>query len=111
MQALRDYQQLITEVDRLCHEIRQRYGPHITCQKGCPGNCCQRHITVFAIEAAAFARALLGLSPELKNHIQRKAIESNSFGPCPLRENGACLSITTVWFWGSISNINTQEFP
>ena len=91
MQALRDYQKLINEVDQLCFEIRQRYGLYITCKKGCPGNCCQRHITVFPIEAVAFSRSLLGLSQELINHIQRKAIKSNSTGPCPLLEDGACL--------------------
>jgi hypothetical protein len=91
LQAFRDYQQLVTEVDQRCAEIRQRYGSHITCKKGCPGNCCQRHIAVFPIEAAAFGRTLLGLSPERINYIQRKAIESNSFGPCPLLEDGACL--------------------
>ena len=91
MRALRDYQQLISDVDQLCDEIRQRYGRYITCKKGCPGNCCQCHITVFPIEAAAFARSLLELSQELINHIQRKAIKSNSTGPCPLLEDGACL--------------------
>ena len=82
---------MITEVDQRCDQIRQGYGPHIACQKGCPGNCCQRHITIFAVEAAAIARALLDLSPELKNYIQRNAIESSSLGPCPLLEDGACL--------------------
>jgi Fe-S-cluster containining protein len=82
---------MITEVDRLCYEIRQRYGKYITCKKGCPGNCCQRHITVFPIEAFTFARALLQLSPEQASHIQRKARKSSSFGPCPLLEDGACL--------------------
>ena len=91
MQALRDYQKLITEVDQLCYEIRQMYRKYITCQKGCPGNCCQRHITVFPIEAVAFARALLRQSQDLVSHIQRKARQSTSFGPCPLLEDGACL--------------------
>jgi Fe-S-cluster containining protein len=91
LQTLRDYQKMITEVDRLCYEIRQRYGKYITCKKGCPGNCCQRHITVFPIEAFTFARALLQLSPEQASHIQRKARKSSSFGPCPLLEDGACL--------------------
>ena len=95
MQALRDYQKLITEVDQLCYEIRQRYGEYITCKKGCPGNCCQCHITVFPIEAAAFARALPGLSQELVSYIQHKARQSTSFGPCPLLENGACLMYDT----------------
>lgn len=91
MQALRDYQKLINEVDQLCFEIRQRYGLYIICKKGCPGNCCQRHITVFPIEAFAFARALLQLSPEQASRIQRKARQASSFGPCPLLEDGACL--------------------
>ena len=95
MQALRDYQKLITEVNQLCYEIRQRYGKYITCKKGCPGNCCQRHITVFPIEAVAFARALPGLSQELGSYIRRKARQSTSFGPCPLLENGACLMYDT----------------
>jgi len=89
--VLRDYQKLITEVDQLCFEIRQRYSLYITCKKGCPGNCCQRHITVFPIEAFVFARALLQLSPEQTSRIQRKARQASSFGPCPLLEDGACL--------------------
>ena len=95
MQALRDYQKLITEVDQLCYEIRQMYGKYITCQKGCPGNCCQRHITVFPIEALSFARALPDLPQELVSYIQVKARQSTSFGPCPLLENGACLMYDT----------------
>jgi len=91
LQALGDYQLLISDVDQRCYDIRQRYGQYMTCKKGCPGNCCQRHITVFPIEAAAFARSLLDLSQDLINHIQRKAIKSNSTGPCPLLEAGACL--------------------
>jgi len=89
--VLRDYQVLITEVDQLCYDISQRYGQYITCKKGCPGNCCQRHITVFPIEAFAFARALLQLSPEQASRIQHKARQTTSFGPCPLLEDGACL--------------------
>ncbi|CAB1058925.1 hypothetical protein D1BOALGB6SA_3683 [Olavius sp. associated proteobacterium Delta 1] len=91
MQVLRDYQKLIAEVDQFCYEIRQRYGKYITCKKGCPGNCCQRHITVFPIEAFAFARALLQLSPEQASHIRYRARLASSFGPCPLLEDGACL--------------------
>ena len=91
MQELRDYQQLIAEVDQLCYDIRQRYGQYITCKKGCPGNCCQRHITVFAIEAFAFARALQQLSHEPAGRIQHKARQATCFGPCPLLEDGACL--------------------
>ena len=91
LQALRDYQKLITDVDQLCYEIRQMYRKYIACKKGCPGNCCQRHITVFPIEAVVFVRALRHLSQDLVSHIQRKARKSTSFGPCPLLEDGACL--------------------
>jgi Fe-S-cluster containining protein len=91
LQALRDYQKLISEVDRFCYQIRQKYGKYIAFKKGCPGNCCQRHITVFPIEAAVFARALRHMSQEMAGHIQRKARQSTSAGPCPLLEEGACL--------------------
>jgi len=91
LQALGDYQKLISEVDQLCYEIRQRYGKYITCEKGCPGNCCQRHITVFPIEAVSFARALQLLPQELVDQIRCKARKATSFGPCPLLEDGACL--------------------
>jgi Fe-S-cluster containining protein len=91
LQVLRDYQKLIAEVEQLCFEIRQRYGLYITCKKACPGNCCQRHISVFPIEAFAFARALLQLSPEQASRIQRKAEQASSLGPCPLLEDGVCL--------------------
>jgi Fe-S-cluster containining protein len=91
LHALRDYQHLITEVDQRCAEIRQRDGQYITCKKGCPGNCCQRHITVFPIEAFVFARALRQLSPGQASRIQHKARQAASVGPCPLLEDGACL--------------------
>lgn len=91
LQALRDYQKLITEVDQLCYEIRQRSGKYIACQKGCPGNCCQRHISVFPIEAISFTHALRRLPQGLANHIRRKARRATSFGPCPLLEDAACL--------------------
>ena len=91
MQALQAYRTLIAEVDQLCLEIRRQYPDQISCKKGCSGNCCQRHITVFPIEAMVFARALQRRSSGLINQIQRKARSSTSFGPCPLLENGACL--------------------
>jgi hypothetical protein len=91
LQALRDYQKLISEVDQLCYEIRQRYAKYISCKKACPGNCCQRHITVFPIEAVSFARALQILPQKQVDQIRRKACKATSFGPCPLLEDGACL--------------------
>jgi Fe-S-cluster containining protein len=91
LNAFKKYQTLIAEVDRLCRSIRQGYGEHIACIKGCAGNCCQRHITVFPIEAVSFAAALQKLPEKMIHRIRHKARSSTTFGPCPLLEKGACL--------------------
>jgi Fe-S-cluster containining protein len=89
--ALREYRTLVAKIDRLCRRIRRKFGKHITCKKGCAGNCCQRHISVFPIEAISFAQGLQNLPSEMVRHIRHKARSANSFGPCPLLEEGACL--------------------
>jgi len=91
MQALRDYQKLIAEVDRRCRRILNRHKNHIACTKGCAGNCCRIHISVYPVEAVSMALALQKLAPDLRRRIQHKARHTNSFGPCPLLEDGACL--------------------
>ena len=88
--SFRKYQRLIAEIDRLCDRIRHDYGEHVVCKKGCAGNCCQRHISVYPIEAAAFANALQTLPPKEKLHLKQRARSTTSFGPCPLLEKGAC---------------------
>jgi len=91
MQALRDYQKLIADVDRRCRRIASRHRDQITCAKGCAGNCCRIHLSVYPVEAVSMALALQKLSPDLRCRIQHKARHTNSFGPCPLIEDGACL--------------------
>ena len=91
MGAFRDYQALIAEVDRQCRRIRRRYAEHIACVKGCAGNCCRIHISVFPVEAVSLARALQKLPREMVRHIRQKARRTTTFGPCPLLEEGACL--------------------
>ena len=91
MQFLDDYQKLIAEVDRRCQRIVSRHGDQIACTKGCPGNCCRIHLSVCLVEAVSLALALKKLAPEIRQRIRRKARHSNSFGPCPLLEEGACL--------------------
>jgi Fe-S-cluster containining protein len=91
VEAIRRYQSLIAEVDLLCRRIRQGYGEYIACKKGCAGNCCQRHITVFPIEAIFFAKELQKLPQQMMQHIRQKARHATTFGPCPLLEEGACL--------------------
>ena len=91
MQALRKYYKLIDQVENICRWIQEEYPEQIACEKGCAGNCCRIHLSVFPIEAISLAVALKDLSREVVGHIRQKARRANSFGPCPLLEEGACL--------------------
>jgi len=91
MQALRDYQKLIADVDRRCRRIVSRHRDHIACTKGCAGNCCRILISVYPVEAVSMVLELQKLAPDLRRRIQHKARHTDSFGPCPLIEDGACL--------------------
>jgi uncharacterized protein len=95
LKALRNYYRLIDQVDTVCRRIQEGYAGQIACDKGCAGNCCRIHLSVFPIEAVSLAIALKKLSRELVRHIRRKAGQANSFGPCPLLEDGACLMYTS----------------
>ena len=59
LQFLKEYQQLITRVDRRCRRIISRHPDHIACTKGCAGNCCRIHLSVYPVEAVSLAMALL----------------------------------------------------
>jgi Fe-S-cluster containining protein len=91
LKALRNYHRLIDQVDNVCRRIQEGYAGQIACEKGCAGNCCRIHLSVFPIEAISLALALKKLSREMVRHIRQKARHTNSFGPCPLLEEGACL--------------------
>jgi Fe-S-cluster containining protein len=91
LQVLKEYQNLVFTVDRRCHRILSRHPDHIACTRGCAGNCCRIHISVYPVEAVSLSMALQQLAPDLQNRIQHKARHTNSFGPCPLLEDGACL--------------------
>jgi Fe-S-cluster containining protein len=91
LNALRNYQRLIAQVDNVCRQIQEGYSKQIACEKGCAGNCCRIHLSVFPIEAISLAIALEKLPREMVRHIRQKARHTNSFGPCPLLEKGACL--------------------
>jgi Fe-S-cluster containining protein len=92
---IKKYKQLITRIDKACGVIQDRYADHITCRRGCAGNCCRIHLSIFAIEATALARALKKLPHDLAQHVRKKAASTTGFGPCPtscpLLEDGACL--------------------
>ena len=90
LELFKNYQRLIVDIDRLCDRVRQNFGEYIACKKGCAGNCCQRHISVFPIEAAVFANTLQTFPQKVMQHLKQKARSATSFGPCPLLEEGVC---------------------
>ena len=90
LNSIKKYQRLIARVDKECGRIQERYAEHIACEKGCAGNCCRIHLTVFAVEAVWLARALQKLPREMVRRIRHKARHVTTFGPCPLLEEGAC---------------------
>ena len=91
LQALQEYQNLIKEVDRQCRRILSRHRDQIACTRGCAGNCCRSHLSLFPVEAVSLALALGKLAPAERKRIQHQARQTGSFGPCPLLEDGACL--------------------
>lgn len=91
MKALRNYHSLIGRVDRACHRIQEGYAEQIACQKGCAGNCCRIHLSIFPIEAISLAGALQKLPRKMVDHIRHKARHTTGVGPCPLLDEGACL--------------------
>lgn len=90
MQALKDYQDMIADVDRQCRRIVSRHKSHIACTRGCAGNCCRIHISVFPVEAVSLALALQEQAPDMRHRIQQIARQTGTFGPCPLLSEGAC---------------------
>ena len=91
MNVLRNYQRLIAQVDNVCRRIQEECADQIACEKGCAGNCCRIHLSVFAVEAVFLARALKKLPRQMVRHIRHKARRTSTFDPCPLLEEGACL--------------------
>ena len=91
MKALKNYHRLIDQVDNVCRRIQEGYAEQIACEKGCAGNCCRIHLSVFPIEAVSLAIASKKMSREMVHRIRQKASQAGSFGPCPLLEEGACL--------------------
>jgi Fe-S-cluster containining protein len=91
LKALRNYQSLIARVDHACRRIQEGYPEQIACQKGCAGNCCRIHLSIFPIEAISLAGALQKLPRKMVGHVRHKARQATGSGPCPLLEKGACL--------------------
>lgn len=85
---LQNHRNLLARVDALCRRIALEYGDCLACGEGCD-DCC-RHISIFPVEAAALAMALLDLPAEEVARIRGLASIASS-DACPLLENGRCL--------------------
>jgi len=89
------YHALVAEVDRLSERLCRRYQRHLTCHPGC-SSCCNHHLSVFPVEAAAISQALCGLAGEKRTLLLRQADmvrerESRGDAPaCPLLVEDRC---------------------
>jgi Fe-S-cluster containining protein len=85
-----EYRAFVARVDARCRRVQRRHAEQIACRKGCPGNCCRIHLSLFPVEAFSLAAAAAALPEEPRDRIRRRALRTGSFGPCPLIEEGAC---------------------
>jgi Fe-S-cluster containining protein len=86
---LENYLALLKRVDELCGDTAARFASHISCRAGC--DACCRHLSIFAVEAAALRQALCALPEADAAFIRQKAQQSRSEDPCPLLHDGLCL--------------------
>lgn len=89
MPGLDNYLALVSRVDQLCAQTVSRFESHISCRRGC--DACCRHLSVFAVEAAAIREALSALPEAEAELIRGKAELAAADAPCPLLEDGLCL--------------------
>ncbi|TYT73846.1 YkgJ family cysteine cluster protein [Desulfobotulus mexicanus] len=83
-----NYRALVKRVDERLEEIRMQAGSHMVCSKGC--DACCRHISVFAVEAFAMAKAMAALGEDEKASIRMRAEKAGPEDPCPLLNDGLC---------------------
>jgi uncharacterized protein len=89
VQGLENYLALLARVDELCSRTAERFASQLSCRAGC--DACCRHLSIFAVEAAAIKEALRAL-PEGKAELIRSTAEnSGPESPCPLLHEGLCL--------------------
>ncbi|HBA90014.1 MAG TPA: YkgJ family cysteine cluster protein [Geobacter sp.] len=89
MQGLENYLALLSRIEELCNRTALGFASHISCHAGC--DACCRHLSVFAVEAAALREALRALPDEEAALIRDKAAHAAFEGACPLLHDGLCL--------------------
>ncbi|HJV66063.1 MAG TPA: YkgJ family cysteine cluster protein [Geomonas sp.] len=88
MPGLENYLALVSRVDELCSRTQTSFADQIACHPGC--DACCRHLSIFAVEAAALREALCALPETEAQSIRRKAAAAPQ-GRCPLLHDGLCL--------------------
>ncbi|HJV34170.1 YkgJ family cysteine cluster protein [Geomonas sp.] len=88
MPGLENYLALVGRVDELCARSVAGFAEHIVCKAGC--DACCRHLSIFAVEAAALREALAALPAAEADAIREKALAAPE-GRCPLLHDGLCL--------------------
>jgi Fe-S-cluster containining protein len=89
MSGLENYLSLLGRVDELCSNTAERFDSQITCRPGC--DACCRHLSIFAVEAAAVKAALSALAEPDAALIRHKAGMTGAEDACPLLHDGLCL--------------------
>ena len=89
MSGLENYLSLLSRVDELCSNTAERFDSQISCRPGC--DACCRHLSIFAVEAAAVKVALSALAEPDAALIRQKAGMTGLEDPCPLLHDGLCL--------------------
>ncbi|GFO58290.1 hypothetical protein GMST_06150 [Geomonas silvestris] len=89
MPGLDNYRALLARIDEMCRATAERFHEEIVCRPGCD-SCC-RHLSIFAVEAAALTQALRELPVEQAQEIRSAAAQAAADGPCPLLKGGLCL--------------------
>ena len=89
MAGLENYLALKSRVDELCSSTARRFDAQISCRPGCD-SCC-RHLSVFAVEAAALHEAMRAVAEADAALIRQAAAHATLQAPCPLLRNGLCL--------------------
>jgi len=89
MSGLENYLALVNRIDELCDRTAQSFQSQISCRAGC--DACCRHLSIFAVEAAALRQALHELPNEDAALVRQAAQLSLPEDPCPLLHDGLCL--------------------
>ena len=88
MPGLENYLALLDRVDEICRLTASRFESQISCRPGC--DACCRHLSIFAVEAAALRQALSALA-EPDAALIRERAERATEKACPLLHDGLCL--------------------